>query len=684
MKISWHWIKEFSPDLPFTSVEGMVKSLHECGIGVDTVEERRGDWLLDIEITPNRGDFLSLYGVARQLAALHGTTLLPVSTRPLEEVEETSRHIRVDIEDVEGCPRYACRVIQGVKVGPSPAWLVEKLARVGVHTVNNVVDITNFVMWELGHPLHAFDADRIEGSHLRIRRAGKTERLLPLDGGELLLSPEILVIADAQRPVALAGIMGGKVSSIQNSTQNLVLESAWFHPTVIRKGIAMTGVRSDSSYRFERGTDPDMIPVALDRAAQLISEVSGGKVLRNMVERYPNPDPPRKLSLRYNRITRILGYSISPDEAMGALKRLGYAIGVKTGDQVEVEPPSFRRDVHLEVDLIEDVAQLMGYQHIPEISPAGTFVQVRPGFHERFIESIKKSLTGLGIQETVHFGFIPKDLPGRYPGSNSAWGPCIPLINPLRNDWAVLRSTPFFEMMSTIVFNLHQEAKGVSLFEVGTVFGPNREQKIVCGLGMAGLAAEKTWDHPERSFDLFDLKGTVDHLLETLKLSHHSRWEPIDREPWNPGTALALRVKGVEMAVIGGVTEVQDGHWVWYGQVDLDQMEKVAIIKIPHEVLPKYPAITRDVALTVKRYQRVGELAEVIRDAAGPWLERVTLFDVYEGSPLPADQKNVAFRLVFRSAQDTLRHEQVNQTVEALVAKLEQVCGARLRAERPS
>ncbi len=666
MKISALWLKEFIPSLSLDPL-GMVKSLNSIGIGVDLCEKKGEDLLLDIEITPNRGDYLSIYGVARHLGALLNQEVRSPSIKISEDSEVASKRIKIILDDPVGCPRYTCRVITGVKVGPSPAWLVEKLARVGLNSISNVVDATNYVMWELGHPLHAFDAKKLKGETIRVRRGATGERLKALDGLEHVLSSEVLVIADAERPIALAGIMGGQESSVQTHTTDLVLESAWFNPGVVRKGIKVTGVNSDSSYRFERGTDPHMAPMALDRAAQLIVEISGGKILNGRVESYPTVDPVRKISLRDQRIERVIGCKISRQEVTNILKRLGYQLTGQTDNFIEVTAPTYRRDVSLEVDVIEDVAQLYGYEKILPETPSGRLHQVKRSLHQTFISFLRTAAQEAGFQEVIHFGLISKSLPG------------IPLVNPLRNDWSVLRSSLFFEMISTVSRNLKQDAQGVAFYEIGQIYSPPDVQSPSFGMMLAGSSADKGWDKPQRPYDLFDLKGSMENVVEALGIQGEKSWKSAAKAPWEKGLCLTLHVNGVEVGMGGEAIDAKEDVKVLYGEFLPEQLEKLWQSVPRYAPWGKYPAVHRDIAVVVLKEQSVGTLLDTIREAGAPWLEYLEVFDVYQGTPLRQGEKSVAFHLTFRSLENTLRNEQVNELVQSMVVLLRERHQALLR-----
>src|SRR5262245_8476392 len=475
------------------------------------------DAILEVEVTPNRPDCLAIVGVARELAALTGGRLrLPDST-VREDRALTTAGWRITIEDPDLCPRYAARLITDVAVGPSPAWLAQRLRAAGLRPINNVVDVTNYVLWEMGHPLHAFDGDLLAERHIVVRRARPGETVVTLDGQSRGLNETMLVIADPRHAVAVAGVMGGASSEVRASTRTVLLESAYFAPGSIRRTAKALGLSTEASYRFERGADIEGLRSALDRAARLIAELAGGRVAAGALDTYPVPRRPVAVPLRLARIQKVVGACPPRTTVADILRGLGFPATERNGD-FEVVVPAFRRDVAIEDDLVEEIARVWGYDKIPSTLPSGALALTRRPRQLVARDTVRRVLTGAGCQETVslsltdpvylrHLGLPPDDLR------------VVRLQNPLATDRSVMRPTLLFGLLEALATNVHRQAPDVRLFEIGRVFEgrgtgvlPHEDTRV--GMVLTGLRAPRAWYAPRARTDVFDAKGAVEGLVD--------------------------------------------------------------------------------------------------------------------------------------------------------------------------
>ena len=645
------------------------------------------DHVLEIEITPNRPDCLSVLGIARELAALTGARLRPPRTRLREGTIRARDLARVRIEAPELCSRYTLRVIDGVRVAPSPAWMQSRLRAAGLRPISNVVDVTNYVLWELGHPLHAFDAATVADATIVVRRARDGERFITLDGQTRALDSGMCVIADPQRAIGLAGVMGGRNSEVTESTTRVLLESAYFDPVATRRTSRTLGLKTDAAYRFERGADIEGLVDAGARTAALIAELGGGTVARGMIDAYPRKRRPVRVRLRMSRVQRVLGLAPPPATARRILTGLGLPVRTR-GRDLEVDVPSFRRDLAIEDDLVEEIIRVWGYHRIPTTFSRGDVAPARDSDTGRQERLVREILVGAGLAECVTWAFSD-------PAKASALGAASPLklLNPLSQDAAALREHPLEGLLGVLATNLSRQQPGVRVFEICRTYeaAPGGDTDTAeprwAVLALAGTRGEADWHTPVTKADVFDAKGMAELVIAGFGLA------PVTRlggsltgfEPDSHATLLAGDT------VVGEFGEVVAAARAAYGvevpvfaaALRLDGALPAAPRTPRHESLPRFPAVQRDMAFALgERPVTADAIADTIRGEAGPLLRGLAVFDVF---PLPDGRRSIAFRLTFQADDRTLTDDEVN-AIHARVAR--RVCdalGLTLRgAESPS
>ncbi|RLA86142.1 MAG: phenylalanine--tRNA ligase subunit beta [Deltaproteobacteria bacterium] len=674
--------------------EGMLCSEEELGLGEDSTgimilpdEAPPGealedylplkDYILEVSPTPNRGDCLSVLGVAREVAALGGGTLRVPSPEFPEEGPPAEEMVEVRIEAPELCPRYSARYLWDVKVGPSPLWMRLRLERAGIRAINNVVDITNYVMLELGQPLHAFDYDRIRGGKIVVRKASEGERFLTLDGKERVLDGETLLICDAEGPVAIAGVMGGLESEIEEETERVLLESAHFSPRGIRRTSQRLRLQTASSYRFERGVDPEGTILAASRAAALMRELASAKVSPGVVDAYPLPFKPRQIGMRPERVRSLLGLSLRDEEMMECLRRLGIEVREEGGRWVAV-PPSWRFDLEREVDMAEEVARVKGYGAIPEEAPLLRPQETAHRGEERLKREVRQLMVSLGFYEVITYSFIsPKSLEAlRIPSGDHRASP-LPLLNPLSEEQSVMRTSLLPGLLETARFNLSFKNEDVRIFEMRKVFFPRdglpEERDALAALAM-GCWRPRWWKEEGEKVSFYHVKGCVEALCRRLR-AEQVEFSPAEGIPYlHPFQGAVVKVEGEEVGCFGRLhPEVAEAFGlpggVYILEMDLPSLfgkGKVAVFS----PLPRYPAVVRDLAVVVDEEVPAEEVRRLILSKEVPFLERVEVLDCYRGAPIPEGKKGLAFRLLYRSSSRTLTDEEVNRYHKVVADRL--------------
>jgi len=648
------------------------------------------DTVLDISITPNRPDCLCVIGVAREIAALtHQRVKYP---RPAltDQGEAIHQKTSVTILDQDLCPRYVARMIEEVKIGPSPGWMSNRLERVGIRSISNVVDVTNYVMMEYGQPLHAFDFEVLEGGRIVVRRAKEGEEFITLDGVKRNLDGEMLMICDAAKPVAIAGVMGGLNSEIRDDTKRVLLESAYFDPAGNRRTSRKLGLETEAAYRFGRGIDYGGCLTAANRASQLIQDLAGGRVVEGVVDAYPVPIKPSPIRLSVKKVHQILGTEVSAERMRNYLEDLELEVLEGGGDGLVVTPPSFRGDLEREVDLIEEVARMDGYEKIPLTLPEGP-----PSSEERSKEFVveRKAIDTLiyhGYHEVITYSFTsPASWDTVGLSSDDPRREHLRILNPLTEDLSVMRTTLIPGLMETARYNVSRKVSNLKLFELKKVFLPQKnerlpkEVKFLAGLAM-GFDRDAHWAFSPRSVDFYDIKGCVEGLLDDLQIEG-ATFSKVDDVPYlHPGKAAKIVVDHEVLGVLGEAHPQVLGHYevqgaVYLFEMDFDKMVKWAGEGRRFRPLPKFPAVYRDLSLVVDQDLEVARVMETIRAFDQPFVEEVTVFDIYQGPPIPAGKKGVSYRIRYQANDRTLTDEEVNRYHENLLSRLRGVFQLDLR-----
>jgi phenylalanyl-tRNA synthetase beta chain len=654
-----------------------------CG---ETIELALGNGaeVMEVNVTPNRGDALSHLGVAREVSAVRGVPLRRPDVSIAESGEQAADIVSVEIWDPEGCPRYLCRVVRGIKIGPSPDWMARRLEAAGVRPINNLVDATNYVMLELGHPMHAFDLRKLQGGKIVVRRAAAGEKLVTIDGIERVLEPTDLVITDTGGPVALAGVMGGLASGISETTADLLLECACFEPVGIRKTSSRLGLASESSYRFERGVDPAGLEFALDRCARLVQETGGGTVFSGRPG--AGAVPVRKMAmLRSSRLNMLSGIEIDFAEAVRILVSLGFEKASEGEGQVEFFVPTFRPDVSMEADLIEEVVRINGYDKIVPTLPAAR------EFHEAgreapdLISRIRELMTGAGLQEVINYSFIPS-------GAAAALGISgapLRVRNPLSEDQAEMRLSLLPGLVANVRHNIRRQQRSLKLFEIGRAYLPRAGEALPVeserlGVIICGNRTEMTWSLPEAAVDFFDLKGLCEIIASGLRVSG-LRLEPTGIPPFlHPGRSARVTVGGKEAGLIGQLHPGLAAGFditipVFVLELEISALAGASARDATYTPYTDFPRVERDVALVVGENVAAGELTSAVEALGIPEVASVTIFDVYTGAQVGGGRKNVALSITYRAADRTLRDEEVDAMHGRIVSSLSEKFGGALR-----
>lgn len=669
MKVLYSWLcQHLENPAPAAT---MAERLTAAGLNVELRTPQNDDEVWDVDVTTNRPDCLSHRGMAREAAAAGAGRLKPLAVSVAERGPAVASLARVTVEDPEGCPRYCARVIRGVKVEPSPAWLAERLSACGIRPINNVVDATNYVLLDLGHPLHAFDLEKLEGRHIRVRRARAGEKLVTLDGEERVLLAEDLVIADETKPVALAGIMGGANSEITEKTRDVLLESAYFAPSLVRRTRKRLGLDTEASRRFERGADRAMARTAVDAVAQLILELAGGELASGVLDSCPELPQPTTVPLRLDRLAAFAGCEIPEDFVRELLQALDIAFEPR-GQTLLCRVPSHRVDLELPEDLYEEVLRHWGYDRIPSVLPP---VHTGPGERRGSFpvtDRARDVAQGLGLAEAVTYAFVPEEVEALFAGSPLAnRGDLVRLQNPLSARMAVMRRTLWSGLVEAAAGNLRRGAERVQLFEAGRVFfageGSFREEERLAVVLSGEIGP---WDS-RRPVDFLDLKGIAEALAEGLGLGEAS-FEPL-AGPFAPGFGAAMR-RGQE--VVGVLGRLADAvHTAFDAPRPLWALELALEVAGEQRVpvfaeLARFPAVVADLTVRHKLSLPYGQLVATLWSLAPDILERVEPVVRYRGEQVGPDEVKTTLRLTYRHRERSLTQEEVNAAHFALMEKL--------------
>jgi len=682
MKVSLSWLKEFV-EIP-VDLRQLKSDLTMVGLNVENVTQVGDDSVLELEVTSNRPDCLSHYGVAREVATYYRKPLKRVEVTVKESGAAASSEIAIEIADADLCARYCGRVVENVQVKPSPEWLQKRLEAVGQRPINNVADATNYVLMELGHPLHAFDVARLRERKIVVRRAKAGEHLRTLDGVDRTLTSENLVIADAQRAVALAGVMGGEDSEISNSTRAVLLESAWFEPLSIRRTSKAHGMHTEASHRFERGADIQMAPLALDRTAALIAQVAGGEILRGVIDVHPRPQLREDIVLRRTEILRILGAEVPWEEVERILHSLGFNTERRGTEGWRATPPTFRPDVTREVDLIEEVARHFGYDRLPSrLRPAPPRVE-RDTLREKEL-TLSARLVGLGYREIIPSSMVDPDENARFTDA-----PPVGLANPLSQEASALRSTPVPSMLHALRWNLDRGQSDLRLFEVGKTYtrcaqGLPDERRVLT-LGLTGSRLPVPFfdaDNPKpKPVGIFDLKGDLESLLSAFEIAD-LHFEEGKLHYYEGGDAGRFIADGQTLVDLGRIRNEFTLLYklrpdVWLAEVDLEKLLEFPLPARTFRPFSRFPAVERDFSLVVPEGKEFRAFEEILLGLKLETLHSLQPVEVFPGGKIEKGKYSLLLRVTFQSPSHTLTSEEIAEASRQLLEALKGV-GIHLR-----
>jgi phenylalanyl-tRNA synthetase beta chain len=650
-----------------------------------------GDIVLDVSITPNRSDCLSMIGIAREVAALTGKKIKMPKIKIKESAEDIFTLSSVTIDDADLCPRYSARMIKNVKIGDSPVWMKARLEAVGLRAINNVVDVTNFVMLEMGQPLHAFDFRFLEEGRIVVRKSKVGEEFISLDEKSRILPEDTLLICDGRKPVAIGGIMGGLNSEVKEDTQVIFLESAYFNPSSIRRSSRRLTMPTDAAFRFERGIDPEGVIRALNRAAQLIADLSGGSICKNYLDEYPRKmTAVENISLRLDRIREMIGMTIHAKDVVRILKSIGMTVRRSGKGKYLVTPPTYRVDILREIDLIEEVVRLYGYDCVPTTLPAVSVTEMAVIPRLDLEERIRQLLIGSGYSEIINYSFTS-------PASVDYL--CLPpaderrnfvvIKNPLTEEQSVMRTTMAYGLLETLKKNMNNASFNLKIFEMGRTFRERRagelpeEKNILAGL-LAGKVSEDLWGS-RVNVDFYDLKGCLENVFYDLKLEQ-CRYRAELTEPFlHPGQSCGVYVNETRIGYLGQLhpevmqkMDIKSTSYLF--EINLDILEKQINPRVSYKEISKFPAVTRDVAFVVPVSMEAEKMLEIVLSQHEDLLENVGIFDIYAGKGLEEGAKSLGLRFSYRALDRTLTDTEINSIHDKIVHNTVRLTGAKIRA----
>jgi phenylalanyl-tRNA synthetase beta chain len=666
--------------------EGIVVLPDDAPVGMP-LDQYLGDTILDLEVTPNRLDCFSVLGVAHEVAALTGQTVREPEISYPEKGPPVTQQASVSVADPDLCPRYTASVIKGLRIGPSPQWLQERLTRAGLRPINNVVDVTNYVMLEYNQPLHAFDLDKLQGNTIIVRRAKPGETLETLDGAKRQLSPEVLVIADAHDPVGIGGVIGGANSEIGPDTNSVLLESANFNNYNNRKTAETFGLRTEATLRFEKGLHPELAPIALRRATQLIQQVAGGKAAPGIFDIFPDRDKPKPpVPLSVKRLKQVLGMEVDIGTAEQVLQSLGFQTYRNDSASLLAMVPYWRSDIGIEEDLVEEVVRIIGYDAVPTTMLSTPIPYHRPIPMTELKERVKDALAAVGFQETISYPLLSLENLEKVNQLDRGNLP-LHIANPLSAGQEYLRPTLRASLMLTLLYNQEHGEGPFRFFELGRTFLPSgrglpQERDVVAGVA-SGLRSEPSWLAHNGFLDFYDIKGMIDAALDQLGIT--ATYEPTGDPTCHPGRCAKVMSNEFELGIIGEVhPAVRERFDLRPQPLILFELQLTELLKVSSrsqrrfQPLPRFPAAIRDLALVVTADTPAGKVQDIL--TRHRLVDRVELFDIYTGEHIPPGSISLAFRVYFQSPERTLTAEEVNQALEGLLRTLEREVGASLRS----
>ena len=667
--------RDMYPDAP---ENGIYILPQDTEVGADVVKLLGlDDVVFEYEITSNRVDCYSVVGIAREAAATFRKTFCPPQVTPTGNDEDVNDYIKVTVKDTDLCPRYCARVVKNIKIGPSPKWMQRRLASVGIRPINNLVDITNYVMEEYGQPMHAYDLDTIAGHEIIVKRAEEGEKFTTLDGQERQMDPSVLMICDGEKSVGIAGIMGGENSMITDDVKTMLFEAACFDGTNIRKSSKKVGLRTDASGKFEKGLDPNNAQAAIDRACQLVEEMGAGEVVGGMVDVYGKKKEPVRVPFDADEINALLGTDISREDMLSYFRMIDLEYDEKTN---EVIAPTFRHDLFRLADLAEEVARFYGYDNIPTTLPRGEATTGKLSFKLRIEEVARSVAEYCGFSQGMNYSFespkvfdkllLPADAPERR---------AISIMNPLGEDYSIMRTLSLNGMLTSLATNYNRRNKNVRLYELGNIYLPKElpltelpEERMQFTLGMYGEG------------DFFSMKGVVEEFLEKAGLNQKEVYDPKAGKTFlHPGRQANIIYDGAVIGYLGEVhPDVADiygiGERAYVAVIDMPEVVSRANFDRKYEGIARFPAVTRDISMVMPKEIMVGQVEKVIEDKGGQYLESYALFDLYEGAQIKEGHKSVAYSIVFRAKDRTLEEADVSKAMDAILGALEEM-GIELR-----
>ena len=678
--------------LPSEQREGILVLDPSAPLGEDIVKYLNlDDCILKLDLTPNRGDCLSVINIAREIGAILGKKVkLPeISFAEIDKNVHDFVQIKIDAPDL--CYRYAARIVEGVTIKPSPLWLQHRLRCSGIRPINNVVDITNYILLEYGQPLHAFDYNFLEQGQIIVRQAKPGEKIVTLDGQERELTEEMLLITDPTKAVAVAGVMGGENSEVKETTTTVLIESAYFNPKSIRRTSTGLGLRSESSLRFEKGINIETVVEACNRAAQLMADLAGGRILKGVADNYPTPIKRTVIHLQLDKINKVLGTALTDIEIKGILTRLDFLILQEDGEKITVEVPPYRPDITIPEDLIEEVARLYGYENIPVTLPEGVTSQGQKTAEQKLRDKILEVLSFRGLYEVINFSFINKNhfdkllLPEDDSRRNA-----IPLLNPLSEEQGYMRTSILPGLLVNLQKNINKRNENIGIFELGKIYLPQSQgqditrEKMTLGIAVSGVLVSD-WQEKGRKVDFYYLKGILEDLFDKLNIINVDFVPCKDNPSYHPGRTAKVYVNNEQIGILGQVHPLVLENYdlpkeVYIAEIDVDVLFKIGQGKVEFKQLPKFPSVSRDLAIVVKDQVLAKDLIEKIKELGGELLVELQIFDVYKGGQIPSDSKSIAFSLTFQAMDRTLTDKEINEIFDRIQNSLVVHFGATLRA----
>ncbi len=660
--------REMYPEAP---EEGIYIFLEETEVGANAVEVLGlNDVVFEYEVTSNRVDCFSVVGIAREAAATFGKEFHPPVVTPTGNDEDVNAYIKVRVENEDLCPRYCARVVKNIKIGPSPKWMQRRLASVGIRPINNLVDITNYVMEEYGQPMHAYDMDTIAGKEIVVRNAENGEKFTTLDGQERELDETVLMICDGEKSIGIAGIMGGENSMITDDVKTMLFEAACFDGTNIRKSSKKVGLRTDASGKFEKGLDPNNAQAAIDRACQLIEEMGAGEVVGGMVDVYSKKKEPVRVPFDPDAINELLGTQISKEDMIGYFEKIGIVYDEASG---EVVTPTFRHDLFRMADLAEEVARFYGYDNIPTTLPRGEATTGKLSFKLRVEEVARDIAEFCGFSQGMTYSFeSPKVFDKLLIPEDSSLRQAVEIMNPLGEDYSIMRTTPLNGMLTSLATNYNRRNKNVRLYELGNIYLPKAlpltelpKERMQFTLGMYGDG------------DFFSMKGVVEEFFEKIGLHKKEVYDPNSGKPYlHPGRQANILYDGVVVGYLGEVhPDVADTYGIgtraYIAVIDMPEIVERATFDRKYTGIARFPAVTRDISMVMPKEILVGQIEDVIEKKGGAYLESYALFDIYEGAQIKEGYKSVAYSIVFRAQDKTLEDAEVTEAMNRILKALE-------------